>query len=377
MAIPLFKIFWDKDDIEMVNAVIRSGSYWTTGPTVEKFEEQLAGYAGTKYCATFNSGTSALHALLMAYGLGSGDEVIVPSFTFIATANAPLFVGARPAFADIEEGSYCLDPASVQEKITKKTRAVIPIDYGGCPCDIKAMREIARDNNLLFIEDAAEAFGAKTGGQVLGHMADATLFSFCQNKIITTGEGGCIVTDDKKIADRLKLIRSHGRDDGPSNYFSKSGYSEYVTLGFNFRMSDITAASGISQLKKVEQIVDMRRSNAAYYSGRLGRLDGIVTPASRPGDRHVYQLYTIRLTAPGKSRDELSGQLMKNGISNKVYFYPVHLTEFYRRDFGWKAGDLPVTEVVSQQVLTLPMYPELTHEEMDRVIACIESYMSA
>ncbi len=258
MQVPLFQIFWNDDDIDRIRDVIRRGMFWTTGPDVERFERAIGDYIGVKYCTTFNSGTSALHAGLLANRIHAGDEVIVPSFTFIATANAPLMVGAKPIFADIKREDLGLDPEDVQEKITRNTRAILPVHYGGCPCSIEALREIATDHNLLLFEDAAEAFGARVRGTGVGTFGDLAMFSFCQNKIITTGEGGAIVTDSKDLDERLRLIRSHGRQE-QGNYFSSTECGDYVALGFNFRMPDILACLGLSQLESVDKIIEMRR----------------------------------------------------------------------------------------------------------------------
>ncbi len=229
--IPLFKMYWDQDDIDSVNTALRSGMNWAVGSNVTQFESELAEYIGTKYCLTFNSGTSALHAGLIAHGIGSGDEVIVPSFTFIATANAPKFVGAKPVFADIEEKTFGLDPEDVMEKITKKTRVILPVHYGGCPCKIEALREIAEDHNQVLIEDAAEALGAKVGDRRVGTFGDSGMFSFCQNKIITTGEGGAMVTDSRDLYEKMKLLRSHGRLE-TCDYFSTSAVMDYISIGY-------------------------------------------------------------------------------------------------------------------------------------------------
>lgn len=363
--IPLFRIYWDKEDIEMVSDTINRATYWNTDsnrPTVEDFEAIISRYMESKYCVTFNSGTSALHAILLAHDIKQEDEVIVPSFTFIATANASLFVGAKPIFADIEEKTFGLDPEDVKEKITKKTKAIMPIHYGGCPCLIRELKEIAEDHNLILIEDAAESFGAKIKDKKVGTFGDSAMFSFMQNKVITTGEGGAITTDSKEIYEKLKLIRSHGRQE-ISNYFTTSGYIDYVILGYNFRMSDITAALGISQMKKVERIINMRRKNAEFMTKELSKVDKIITPNLPKDYFHVYQMYTIRIKKGGEIRDSLMRCLAEKGIMTKVYFYPIHLTKFYRNTFGHKRGELPVTEEMSDQVLSLPLYPTMTKEE--------------
>lgn len=370
MKIPLFEIYWDKEDVALVSGAIKRGMFWAIGPHIEEFENGISNYIGGKYCAAFNSGTSALHAVLLAHGIGAGDEVIVPSFTFIATANAPLFVGAKPVFADIEDKTFGLDPEDVKEKITKKTKAILPVYYGGCPCQIRELKEIAADNNLLLIEDAAEAFGAEVDGQKVGTFGDAAVFSFCSNKIITTGEGGAVLTDSKRIYEKLGLARSHGRLES-SNYFTSPEYADYVELGYNFRMSNITAALGVAQIKKTDKIIKMRRRNAEYLTKTLSAVAEVVTPSAPKGYFHVYQMYTIRLRRG--SRDGLSKHLTKNSIATKVFFHPVHLTHFYRKKLGYRVK-LPITEEISRQVLTIPMYPTLTRKEMNYIADKINSF---
>lgn len=364
--IPLFKIYWGEEDIKNVTEAIKAGMNWAVGSNIEKFEKMMAEYIGAKYCVIFNSGTSALHAALLAYGIKEDDEVIVPSFTFIATANAPLFVGAKPVFADIEEETYGLDSEDVKEKITEKTKAIIPIHYGGCPCKIMGLREIADDHNLILIEDAAESLGARIGDKKVGTFGDATMLSFCQNKIITTGDGGAIITDSREIYEKLKLIRSHGRLE-TSDYFSSTEYMDYITLGYNFRMSNIVAALGVAQLKKVDKIIEMRRKNAEYLTARLREIKEIITPTSPENYYHVYQMYTILIKDSKIMRDNLMKYLAGKGIMTKVYFSPVHLTHFYKNELGY-ACELPVTEEISRRVLTLPMYPALTKEEVDYIV---------
>jgi len=368
--IPLFKIYWDEGDVENVADSIRKGAHWAVGPNVKKFEEKIAEYIGMKYAVVFNSGTSALHAAVIAYDIKKGDEVIVPSFTFIATANAPLFVGARPIFADVEEGTFGLDPEDVKERITSKSRAIIPIHYGGCPCLIRELKEIAEDHNLTLIEDAAESFGARIHGKKAGTFGDSAMLSFCQNKIITTGDGGAIVTDSKENYEKLQLIRSHGRLE-TQNYFSSTEYMDYITLGYNFRMSNIAAALGVSQVKKVDKLIEMRRKNAEYMTKGLQDVKEVTTPSSPEDYYHVYQMYTIKVNP--NNRDELMKFLADKGIMTKVYFPPVHLTHFYRRGLAYKTK-LPATEEVSSRVLTLPMYPTLTKEEMNYITNEIKSF---
>jgi perosamine synthetase len=367
--IPLFKILWDDADVNNVKKEIQSGMNWAVGPNIEKFENLIRERVGTDYAVVFNSGTSALHSLLLAHEIHVGDEVIVPSFTFIATANSPLFVGAKPVFADIERETLGLDPVSVQESITDRTKAILPIHYGGSPCRIKELKSIAEDYGLVLIEDAAESFGAKINDKNVGTFGDSAVLSFCQNKIITTGEGGAVVTDSREIYEKLLLVRSHGRLES-SDYFSSLEPFDYVTLGYNFRMSNITAALGISQILKLDKIIEMRRRNSRYLTENLeDQLDNII-PLEPPGDYyHVYQLYT----AIANDRDGLMEYLADKGVMSKIYFDPVHLTHFYKRELGYEV-DLPVTMEMANKVVTLPMYPGLQFDEMDFMVREIKNF---
>jgi len=369
--IPLFKIYNDDKDIESVNRVIKRGSYWTMGPEIREFEDNIKEYVGAKHSVLFNSGTSAMHALMLAYDIQQGDEVIVPSFTFISTANAPQFVGSKTVFAEIEDQTYGLDPEDIIERISPKTKAIMPIHYGGCPCRIKELQEIAVDHNLLLIEDVAESMGAKIGNKQVGTFGDAAMFSFCQNKIISTGEGGAITTDSDEIYKKLKLIASHGRLE-TQDYFSCAESMDYMMLGYNFRMSSITAALGLSQLKKIDFCIQMRKDKADYMIKKLSNIQEIVLPSPLPEYFNVYQIFTIRVKY--NLRDQLSKYLSEEGIMTKVYFSPVHLTRYYMTKFGYKQGDYPFTENIANEVLSLPIYPSLTVKEMDFIINTIVKF---
>lgn len=369
--IPLFKIYWDKQDLKSTASLLRSGMHWAEGKQIRAFEDQIAAYIGIKYCVVFNSGTSALHSVLLACGIKALDEVIVPSFTFIATANAPLFVGAKPIFADIEEDTFGLDPADVERRITKRTRAIMPIHYGGCPCKIEALRLIAKKHNLFLIEDAAESLGAKIGSKKAGTFGNAAMLSFCQNKIITTGEGGAIVTNSKKIYEKMKLIRSHGRKE-ERKYFSSIEASDYICLGYNFRMPTLMAVLGKSQLGKAGYVIGKRRENSAYLTQLLKPVGQEILEAPNvPKDYfHVYQLYTIRVR---KYRDELKKYLASKGIMSKVYFSPVHLTRFYKNNYR-RNIILPVTEKAAKEALSLPMFVSLKKSEIEYIASNIKRF---
>lgn len=370
--IPLFKIYWEKDDIDSVSQVIKRGSYWTTGPENIRLEKKIADYVGSKHALTFNSGTSAIHADLLAHNV-AGGEIIVPSFTFISTANSVIHANAKPIFAEIEEESYGLDPEDVKEKITNKTKAIMPVHYGGAPCkEIKAIQEIAEDYHLFLIEDAAESLGSNIDNKMVGTFGQSAIFSYCQNKIITAGEGGITVTDSKQVFEKLKLIRSHGRLENKNDYFSTTHEFDYVQIGYNFRMPSINAALVLSQLKKIDKIIKMRREKAKYYNKNFSKIKNIKTPSNIKNHFHVYQMYTIQLNDK-TSRNTLQKNLTKAGIMTKIYFSPVHLTTFYKEKFKFKKGDLPITEQISEKVLTLPLYPTLTVKEMDYIIETIKN----
>lgn len=372
--IPLFEIAWDKQDI--VNAVesIGRGSHWAKGPFVKEFESRLADYFGVAHAITVNSGTTALVAALEAYDIGPGDEVIVPSFTFIATANAVRLVGAEPVFADVESDTFGLDPDSVRSQLTERTAAILPVHVYGAPCQIEALREIALSADVLLIEDAAEAFGATNSGDKVGAVGDAGVLSFCQNKIVVTGEGGAILTDDDEVASRIRLYRSHGRPEG--DYFGSVDSGEYISLGTNIRMSDLTAAVGCAQLDKVAELIENRQRAAAALTDRLSTLDGVEVHAPRSSDTHVYQLYTIVLDSI-INRSRFVSTLDNHGISSKIYWdTPVHQTSYYESQEASRDADLPVTEDLATRVLSLPIFPDLSPGQVARIGDAVEAGLS-
>ena len=361
--IPLFKLHSDSKDINAVSRIIKSGMNWATGDDVVLFERELAIYTGVKYAVSFSSGTAALHAVLLALGIGKGDEVIVPSFTFISTVNAVLFVGARPVFAEIERETLGFNYKDVERKITKKTKVIIPVHIGGLACDIRELERIARKHNLFLMEDAAESLGATINNKKVGSFGNAGMFSFCAPKIISTGEGGAIVTNSRDIYEQLKLLRSHGRAD-TKNYFETTEYLDYIQLGYNFRLSNILAALGRTQLKKIEKLIAVRRKNAVYLSRQLKNIHEISVPMEPKNYRHIFQMYIVQVKGGKSQRDALQKHLNEKGIMAKVYFPPVHLSRFYRLK-GFKKGHLPETEAISNEVLALPMYPGLKKKDMD------------
>lgn len=373
--IPLYKIYTDDEDLNLITKIVKRGTYWAIGPEIEEFETMIKNYVGCDYCVTLNSGTSALHATYLAHGISKNNEVIVPSFSFISTANSVLFVDAKPVFADIEDENFGLDPKLLSKKINKKTKAVVPMDYGGLPCKIFDIQKITKDNKLILIEDAAEALGSTVKGKKVGSIADSTIFSFCGNKVLTTGEGGAIVTNSKSICEKIKLIRSHGRADKVA-YFNNPSESQYVGLGYNWRMSSITATLGVAQLLKLDKIIQMRQDNAKYISSRISKHKQLKLPFTSSEYENIFQMYTLKLENK-KLRDALHKFLISKKIFSKVYFSPIHLTSFYKEKFGTKKGDLPTTEKISDRVLTVPIYPNMTKEEKNYLIESISQFFES
>ncbi len=369
--IPLYKVFTDENDIKQISNILKRGMDWAIGPEIEKFETHLAQYIGRKYCITFNSGTSAGHAALIALGINAKSEVIVPSLTFISTANWPLMVQSSLKFADIEIQTYGMDPEDLETKITKKTKAVIPVHYGGLSCKIDEIKEISNKNKFYLIEDAAESFGASLNGRKIGSFGTVSIFSFAGNKILTTGEGGAICTDSKELYEKIKLIRSHGRQ-LHSGYFSSMQDHDYYSLGYNWRMSSITAALGLSQLDKVEKMIDMRRKNAKYYQSKLKKIKEITLQEEPSGFKHVYQFYSI-LLRNSTIRTKLMNFLASKGIMTRVFFKPVHKTVFFSK-IGYGSLSLPNTKKISTQILALPMFPTLRKEEINYIVDTITEF---
>ena len=369
--IPLYKVDWDKEDVRTVTNVIKRGMDWAIGPEIEEFEQSLANYHDSKYCVVFNSGTSAGHAALLSLNLKPSSEIIVPSFTFIATANWPLMVGTKPIFSEIEEETLGMDPSYLNSIISKKTKVIMPIHYGGMPCKITEIKKFAKQHKLILIEDSAESIGSTIGNKKTGSFGDMSILSFAGNKVLPTGEGGAVIVNSKKIYEKLKLIRSHGRQIN-SNYFQTNETPNYISLGYNWRMSSMTAALGISQLSKLDKLISKRRKNAQYLSSKLNKHSKIILPFNYKNHKSVFQLFSIRVT--DNLRDDLMTFLTSKGIMSKIFFEPVHLSKFYSKNMN-KKSSLPKTEKISQQVLTLPMYPSLTKGDMNFISDSIDEFM--
>lgn len=356
--IPIAKPLLDEREIEAVSNVLRSGMI-AEGARVAEFEEKFAEYIGVKHAVAVNSGTAALHASLLAHGIGTGDEVITTSFSFIATANSILFTGAKPVFADIEYDTFNIDTDRIIDKITSKTKALMPVHLYGHPVEMKAIMDIAEDHNLIVIEDACQAHGATYGGKKVGSFGTGS-FSFYPTKNMTTSEGGMITTDDKTVAERARMIRSHG---------SKQRYLHEM-VGYNLRMTDISAAIGLVQLGKLDNFTSMRKENARILSDGLGDTDGITVPIVRSGCSHVFHQYTIR----AEKRDELAAMLNQSGIGTGTYYpIPIHKQPVYK-DQGYD-DNLPECDKAAREALSLPVHPGVSKDELKMIIESIKNWV--
>lgn len=345
-----------KEEIKAVTEVMKSGML-AQGPKVQEFEEKFAKFIGVKYAIATSSGTTALEVALRAHGIKAGDEIITTPFTFIASANSVLYVGAKPVFVDIDEKTFNIDPGKIEKAITKKTKAIMPVHLYGQACDMTEIMKIAKKHKLAVIEDACQSHGAEWKKKKAGSFGTGA-FSLYPTKNMTTGEGGMITTDSKEIYDQCNLIRAHG---------SKIKYYHDI-LGYNYRMTDMEAAIGIEQLKKLNKFNNSRIQNAKYLNQNLGKIKGIMVPEADKNAKHVYHQYTIRVTGefPIK-RDEVLKKLGEASIGTAV-FYPLPINEQkVYKDLGYKANT-PVAEEVSEQVLSLPVHPGLKKSDLAYIV---------
>lgn len=358
----------DDEDIEAVIATLRS-PYLTTGPTIGQFEATVASYVGAKYAVAFANGTAALHGACYAAGITAGDEVITTPITFAASANCAKYMGADVVFADIDKNTYNIDPVDVAKKITNRTKAIIPVDFTGQPCEIDAIMDIAREHQLVVIQDGAHSLGAEYKGTKIGSQADMTMFSFHPVKPVTTAEGGVIVTNSEQYYEKLKLFRSHGITQTP--YAAEQGewYYEMVDLGYNYRMTDLQAALGISQMNKLDSFMQRRRQLATMYTELLKDVAGVRTPFQLADTSSGWHLYSVQIDAAmiGKSRKQIFEAMRAANIGVHVHYIPVYWFTYYEQ-LGYKKGLCPVAEQWYAQALTLPLYPKMTNEDVQDVV---------
>jgi len=368
----------DEDDIRAVVTVLRS-QWLTTGPNVETFEEAVAQFVGARYAVAVSNGTAALHAVLSALDVGPGDEVIVPPLTFVATANAVLFMDATPVFADVSPDTLLLDPAQVEAKLTSNTKAVIAVDYAGQPCEYDALRQICERHGVALVADACHALGAQYKRKRVGTLADLTVFSFHPVKHITTGEGGMVVTNREDLATRVRRFRNHGiTTDHRQRAAQRTWQYEMETLGYNYRLTDLQCALGTRQLQKLPQWLTRRQEIAALYDESFARVDG-VTPLRRLGNRsHAYHLYVVQLddSALQTGRATIFSALQAEGIGVNVHYMPVHLHPYYQQRFGYRRGEYPVAEEAYTRLLSLPLFPGMSNHDVADVVRAVHKVMT-
>lgn len=373
--IPLIKPYFDQAEEKAVIKVIRSG--WVTqGLKVEELEKIVASYVGVKYGVAVSSATTALFLSLHIKGIGPGDEVIVPSFSFIASANVIVHVGARPVFVDIDPKTYNLDPKKIEKAITKKTKAIIAVDQVGLPCDLDEISKIAKKHSLFVLEDAACAIGSRYRGRKIGSISEVTCFSFHPRKLVTTGDGGMITTNDYKIAERARILRCQGMETSAAiRHKSKVIIHEkYSEIGFNFRMTDIEAAVGVEQMKKFPKILKQREKLAQKYDRAFSGNEYITPPYIPEGYLSNRQTYIIRLNSKAKiSRDCLMQKLLDVGIATRRGVMASHLEAPYRKMLG--KISLIETEKAAKETIAIPLYPQMTIKEQDFVISKILEYV--
>jgi len=368
--IPFSRPCFSDEDLDEITSrirdVLRSG-WLTSGPIVDEFEEKFAEFVGTEYAVALNSCTAALHSILLALGIGKGDEVIVPSNTFVATANAALYVGAKPVFADSDPETFNVSPTDIERKISETTRAVIVVHLGGNPCDMNEISEICEENGLILIEDCAHAHGAKYKGRSCGMLGNVAAFSFYPTKIMTTGEGGMITTNNKELAEKIRSIRNHGR--------ASYGPSENVDLGFNFRMSDINACVGLTQLKRLPEYLKNRNALAKVYDEKLSEISWLTPQKVDEGNFSSHYVYIVKVQKDSPiTRDRLMSQLQEKGVGTSILYNPVHLQPLYVRKFGFHRGLLPIAEELGEETLALPMYSDMLFDDQDYVVNSIKQF---
>lgn len=352
-VIPISRPFIGEVEKQAVQEVLESGML-VQGPRTAMLEEAFATLCGTRHAIATSSGTAALHVALLAHGIGAGDEVITTPFTFIASVNSIIYVGARPVFVDVEEDTFNLNPRLIEAAITPRTRAILPVHLYGYPCDMDAIMEIATRHNLIVVEDAAQAVGADYRGRPVGSFGIGC-FSLYATKNVMSGEGGMITTNDDAVAERCRMIRNHGMQ---RRYF-------HDMLGYNFRLSDLHAAIGLAQMKRLAEFTARRRANAAYLNSHI---TSVRTPTVRPGFGHVWHQYTIRVS-DGRDRDAAVNQLNKAGVGTGIFYpLPAH-KQAHLAAMGLGAASLPVAERLAREVISLPVHPQLTQTELELIAA--------
>ena len=363
-----------EEEVRSVLETLRSG-WLTTGSKVKRFEEDFSSYIGSSHAVAVNSGTAALHLALDAIGIREGDEVIVPTMTFTATAEVVLYFKAKPVLVDCEADTFNIDPLDVERKITPRTKAIIPVHIAGQSCNMDRIMEIARRHNLKVIEDAAHALPSRFNGKMIGTIGDVTCFSFYVTKPIATGEGGMATTDNPEWAERMRIMSLHGISKDAWKRYTKEGswYYEVLYPGFKYNLTDIAAAIGIEQLKKCDRFWEQRARIAAAYSDGFAAVPEIQRPVCAAYSQHAWHLYVIQLETERLriNRAEFITALKDQGIGTSVHFIPLHLHPYYREAFGYKPEDFPTATRVFERIISLPIYPAMSEKSVQRVIAAV------
>jgi dTDP-4-amino-4,6-dideoxygalactose transaminase len=368
MHIPMSSPDITQAEIDAVNAVMQTATL-SIGPQIKAFEAQIAAYTGTPYAIGVNSGTSGLHLAMIAAGIGEGDEVITPSFSFIASANAILYERGVPVFVDIDLATGNIDVSQIEDAITPRTKAIMPVHAFGQPVDMDPILEIARRHDLFVIEDACEAIGAEYKGRRAGTMGDAAVFAFYPNKQMTTGEGGMIVTQREEWDALFRSLRNQGRD-------VFDAWLNHTRLGYNYRLDELSAAIGVTQAKRLDELLAKRAQVAEWYNARIAAIDGIHAPCIAPTTtRMSWFVYVVRC-ADGIDRDALMTALAARGVPSRPYFTPIHLQPFYRERLGCKPGDLPQTERAGETFLALPFSGVMSEAQVEYACAQLAECIS-
>jgi perosamine synthetase len=362
--IPMSSPEIDDSDVAGVVEVLRSGRL-ALGSKAEDFERAVADYVSVRYAVAVSSGTAALHLIVKALGIGPGDEVLVPSFTFAASVNVLLYEGATPVFVDIEPETYNLDPVDVERKVTPRSKAIMAVDVFGHPADWDDILAVASKHGLVVIDDSCEALGAEYRGRKLGTFGAAAAFAFYPNKQITTGEGGIVATNDRGVARIARSLRNQGRGE-------MGAWLHHERLGYNYRMDEISASLGVSQLRRIEGFIAKREHVAAAYTQRLSGLSWVRPPVVKPHIRMSWFVYVVTL-AQGLDREPVIRAMEARGVPARGYFAPVHLQPYIRERFGHRVGDLPITEAVATRTMALPFHNKLTTDQIDRVVATLSA----
>ncbi|MCA1293975.1 UDP-4-amino-4,6-dideoxy-N-acetyl-beta-L-altrosamine transaminase [Paenibacillus sp. alder61] len=371
--LPYGQQWLDEDDINAVVEVLR-GDFITQGPAIKAFESKVAKYVGAMYAVAFTNGTAALHGACYAAGIGPGDEVITSPITFLASSNSVLYQGGTPVFADIDMRTYNISPEQIETKITDKTKAIIAVDLTGQPVEADRISMIARDHNLIFIQDAAHSLGASYNGHKVGGLADMTMFSFHPVKHVTTGEGGMIVTNNIEFYRKLLQFRNHGMTREPDELTQNDGpwYYEMQALGYNYRMTDMQAALGISQMDKLDYFVARRREIADIYNEELSNMEGLILPYQLEGTQSSWHLYVTRWEANYFDRSEVFQALRNENIGVNVHYIPVYNQPYYKQ-LPYSFEPCTHAENYYRTAITIPLFPKMTDDDVSSVIAAVKS----